>query len=58
MSFTIHDSVIVKVRDQAKTIEIINKVFMKQIGVIPTLDIKNLKSPKPSMHNTENCIIQ
>jgi tRNA(Glu) U13 pseudouridine synthase TruD len=43
---TIHDSVIVKTKDQAKTIEIINKVFMEQIGVIPSFDIKNLQSPK------------
>jgi len=35
--FTIHDSVIVKKEYQAKTIQIINNVFMKQLGVKPSL---------------------
>ncbi len=44
--FTIHDSVIVKTKDQTKTIKIMNEVFMKQISVIPSFDIKNLKTPE------------
>ena len=40
--FTIHDSVIVRVEHQAKTIEIMNDVFMKQLEVIPTFEIKKL----------------
>ena len=40
---TIHDSVIVKAKDQVKTIEIMNNVFMKQIGVIPSFNIEPLK---------------
>ena len=40
--FTIHDSVIVKEEHQEKTIEIINGVFLKQIGVIPSFYIKFL----------------
>jgi len=43
---TIHDSVIVKTKDQAKTIEIMNDVFMKQIGIIPSFETKNLKNNK------------
>jgi hypothetical protein len=38
--FTIHDSVIVKTKHQAKTIEIMNKVFKDQIGVVPTFDVR------------------
>ncbi len=45
---TIHDSVIVKTKDQAKTIEIINKVFMEQIEIIPSFEIKNLKNSQIS----------
>jgi hypothetical protein len=41
--FTIHDSVIVKTKDQNKAIEIMNDVFIKEIGDIPTYDIKKLK---------------
>ena len=41
--FTIHDSVIVKTKDQDKAIEIMNDVFIKEIGEIPTYDIKKLK---------------
>lgn len=40
--FTIHDSVIVKEEHQEKTIEIMNGVFLKQIGVIPSFYIKFL----------------
>ena len=38
--FTIHDSVIVKAEHQAKTIEIMNGVFKKKIGVIPSFEVK------------------
>jgi len=41
--FTIHDSVIVKIEDKEKAIDIINSVFKRELGVIPALDIKNLK---------------
>jgi hypothetical protein len=41
--FTIHDSVIVKTKYQSNAIEIMNGVFLKQIGVIPSFDIKSLK---------------
>ena len=41
--FTIHDSVIVKTKDQTKAIEIMNSVFKNEIGVIPRYDIKKLK---------------
>ncbi len=41
--FTIHDSVIVKTKDRVKTIEIMNDVFVKEIGVIPSYEIKKLK---------------
>jgi len=40
---TIHDSVIVKTKDQTKTIEIMNNVFINQIGVIPSFNIEPLK---------------
>lgn len=40
--FTIHDSVIVKTKDQDKTIKIMDEVFKKQIGVIPTYKITNI----------------
>ena len=40
--FTIHDSVIVKVEHQSKTIEIMNDIFLKQIGVQPSFEIKKL----------------
>lgn len=42
--FTIHDSVIVKKEHQEKTIEIMNGVFIIQLGVIPSFDIKNLNT--------------
>lgn len=41
--FTIHDSVIVKVCHHSKTLEIMNDVFKKQLGIKPSLDIKKLK---------------
>lgn len=40
---TIHDSVIVKEEHKLKTLHIINRVFMDQIGVKPSFDIKNLR---------------
>jgi hypothetical protein len=40
--FTIHDSVIVKSKDKKKTIDIMDEIFMKQIGVIPSYKIKNI----------------
>lgn len=39
---TIHDSVMVKVGDQDRTIEIMKSVFLKEIGIIPTLNIKTV----------------
>jgi len=41
---TIHDSVIVKIKDQAKTIEIMSDIFKNQIGIIPKFKVENLKS--------------
>jgi hypothetical protein len=41
---TIHDSVIVKTEQKEKTIEIINRVFIEQFNVIPSFDIKPIKS--------------
>ena len=46
--FTIHDSVIVKAEHQLKTIDIMNEVFMKQIGVTPSFKVENLN---PSNNN-------
>lgn len=43
---TIHDSVIVKAEHQEKTIEIINRVFIEQLGVKPLFHVKNLKTIK------------
>lgn len=43
LPLTIHDSVIVKTEYEAKTIEIINKVFTENFNVIPTLNIEPLK---------------
>ena len=40
--FTIHDSVIVEKEYQVKTIEIMNNVFIKKIGITPSFDIKKL----------------
>jgi hypothetical protein len=40
--FTIHDSVIVKREYYNRTIDIMNGVFMKQLGVIPSFEVKNL----------------
>lgn len=40
--FTIHDSVIVKAEHQLRTIDIMNEVFMKQIGVTPSFKVENL----------------
>tara|TARA_R110002110_G_scaffold199752_5_gene410528 strand:+ start:1784 stop:3370 length:1587 start_codon:yes stop_codon:yes gene_type:complete len=42
--FTIHDSVIVKSEHQERTIEIMKKVFNKQVGLIPSFHIENLKN--------------
>lgn len=41
---TIHDSIIVNREHQQRTIEIMNKTFMKNFGVIPTFDIKPLNN--------------
>ena len=41
---TIHDSVIVKTEHQEKTIEIMNRVFMDNFNVIPTLKIEQLSN--------------
>lgn len=41
--FTIHDSVIVKKEYHKKALEIMEDVFMKQLGVIPSFDVKDLK---------------
>jgi hypothetical protein len=38
---TVHDSVIVKAEHKERTIEIINKIFMENFNVIPTLDISS-----------------
>ena len=43
---TIHDSVIVKIEHQEKAIEIMNKVFIEQLGVKPVFDVKNLNTIK------------
>lgn len=40
--YTIHDSVIVKKKDESKTIEIMNRVFMSQIGFVPTFSIEDI----------------
>ena len=40
--FTIHDSVIVKTKDQQRTIEIMDEVFKEQVGVIPKYKITNI----------------
>ena len=40
--FTIHDSVMVKKQDKEKTIEIINKVFIEQVGIVPKLKIEKV----------------
>ena len=42
--FTIHDSVIIKIEHQEKAIEIMNNIFLNQLGVIPSFDIKNLNT--------------
>jgi len=39
---TIHDSIIIKAEHQNRAFEIMNEVFMKQIGVTPSFDIKFL----------------
>lgn len=44
--FTIHDSVIVKIEHQEKAIEIMNKVFIEQLGVEPVFDVKKLNTIK------------
>lgn len=43
---TIHDSVIVKAEHQKRTIEIMNRVFIEQLGVKPMFDVKNLNTNK------------
>tara|TARA_R110002096_G_scaffold425755_2_gene634710 strand:- start:1469 stop:2800 length:1332 start_codon:yes stop_codon:yes gene_type:complete len=48
--FTIHDSVIVKTEHQQKTLDIINGVFLRQIGVIPSFDIKHLNKQTPPLY--------
>jgi len=40
---TVHDSIIVKSEFKNKTIKIINKIFMENFGLIPTLDIKPIQ---------------
>lgn len=51
--FTIHDSVIVKTEFLSKTTDIMNEVFNKQIGVIPSFDIKFInKKESPFQINT------
>ncbi len=40
---TIHDSVIVKSEDQAKTLAIMKEVFIEQIGVTPSFKVERLK---------------
>jgi hypothetical protein len=40
--FTIHDSVIVKVGQLDRAVEIMNKIFNQQLGITPTYDIKLL----------------
>jgi hypothetical protein len=40
--YTIHDSVIVKKKDEAKTIEIMNRGFISQIGFVPTFSIEDI----------------
>ena len=39
---TIHDSVIVNASDQEETINLMEKVFKEELGVVPDLDIKKL----------------
>jgi hypothetical protein len=40
---TVHDSVIVKKEHEKRTIEIMNKIFLDNFGIIPTFDVKNLR---------------
>ena len=40
---TIHDSVIVKSEDQAKTLAIMKEVFIEQIGVTPSFKVERAK---------------
>ena len=40
--YTIHDSVIVKKKDEAKAIEMMNWFFMSQIGFVPTFSIEDI----------------
>lgn len=40
---TIHDSIIIKQKDQEQAIGIIKNVFLSHCGVVPTFHIKNLK---------------
>lgn len=44
---TIHDSIIVEKHQEKKTLEIMNKVFLEQIGIIPTFTIKPLQKENP-----------
>ena len=41
--FKIHDSIIIKAEYVQKTIEIMNEIFLKQIGLIPSFHIQALK---------------
>jgi len=50
--FTIHDSVIIKAEYREKAIEIVNGVFIKQIGVIPAFDVKFLNKKDPHTPET------
>ncbi len=50
--FTIHDSVIVKSKYQDKAIDIMSSVFLNQLGVIPSFEVKNLnKAVNPILAN-------
>lgn len=46
--FTIHDSVIVKSKDQTKALKIIQSIFKKQLGVVPSFHVKPLRSESNS----------
>ncbi len=40
---TVHDSVIVRTKDVDKTLSIVKRVFLKELGVIPSFNIEPLK---------------
>jgi hypothetical protein len=50
---TIHDSLIIKPKDQAKALQIIEKVFLENFGVIPSFHIKKV-SGKHVTKTSEN----